>query len=155
MPSIVHSEELKSDALFRIERSKNANIVQYDARVTKDGKLDSKKPVVVYWIRLADKGQVKKLNWIQKKFAYGFKAKLDKQNNIATLDMAAKLDRSILVRKDGEDYRAVTGIDGVASYIEKVFIHATRKGLFPKVHYIELYGEAVDNGNDTYERFSP
>ena len=155
MPAIAGGDDSGRDALFRVERSKNANIVQYDAQLAKDGKLDSKKPVVVYWVRLAEKGQVKKLTWIQNKFAYGFKAKLDKQNNTATLDMAAKLGRSILVKQDGKDYRAVTRIDGVDSYIEKIFVHATRKRLFTKVNYIELYGEAVDNGNDTYERFSP
>jgi len=155
MPAITYGGEPGRDALFRIERNKNANIVQYDARVAEDGKLDSKQPVVGYWIRLADKGQVQKLTWIQSKFAYGFTAKLNKQKNTATLDMVANLGRSIVVRQDGGDYRAVARIDGVDSYIEKIFIHATGKGVSTKVNYIELYGKAVNNGNDQYERFSP
>jgi len=55
-PAMVFADDRAHDALFRIERNKNANIVQYDARVAEDGKLDSKQPVVGYWIRLADKG---------------------------------------------------------------------------------------------------
>ena len=155
MPTIAYGGETGRDALFRIERNKNANIVQYDARVAEDGKLDSKQPVVGYWIRLADKGQVQKLAWIQDKFAYGFTAKLNKQKNMVTLDMVANLGRSIVVRQDGGDYRAVARIDGVDSYIEKIFIHATGKGASTKVNYIELHGKAVNNGNDQYERFSP
>lgn len=155
MPSIVYGAELERDALFRIERNKNANIVQYDAQVTEDGKLYSKEPVVGYWIRLADKGQVQELTWIQNKFAYGFSAKFHKRDNSATLDMTANLGRDILVRKDGEDYRAVGRIDGEDSYIEKIFIHATGKGASTKVNYIELYGKALITGKDQYERFSP
>ena len=155
IPALTYGDDPDRDALFRIERNKNANIVQYDAQIAKNGKLDAKKPVVAYWIRLADKGQIQELTWIQNKFAYGFSAKLNKTNNTVKLDMAANLGPSILVSQDGEDYRAIGRIDGVDSYIEKIFIHATGKGASTKVNYIELYGEAVNNGNDQYERFSP
>ena len=43
-----------NQSLFVIERSKNANVVQYDARLTADGVLDPKEPVKVYWILLAE-----------------------------------------------------------------------------------------------------
>ena len=43
--------------LFIIERSKNANVVHYDARLTPEGKFDPDQPVVAYWILLAEKGQ--------------------------------------------------------------------------------------------------
>ena len=154
-PAMVFASDLARDALFYIERNKNANIIQYDAQVTADGQLYSKEPVVGYWVRLAEQGQVKELIWIEKKFAYGFTTKLNKQKNTVTMDMVAKLGRSIVVRQDGGDYRAVARIDGVDSYIEKIFIHATGKGASTKVNYIELYGKAVNNGNDQYERFSP
>ncbi len=155
MPSISYSTELERDALFRIERNKNANIVQYDAQVTEDGRLYSEEPVVGYWIRLADKGQVQELSWIQNKFAYGFSAKHHKRENTVTLDMVADLGRDILVRQDREDYRAVGRIDGEDSYIEKIFIYATGKGASTRVSFIELYGKAVINGKDQFERFSP
>jgi len=155
MPAIAYGGEPERDALFRIERNKNANIVRYDAQVEKDGMLNSKEPVVAYWVRLADKGQVQELSWIQNKFAYGFSAKFNKTDNTATLNMAANLGRTILVRRDEGDYRAVANIDGVDSYIEKIFIHATGKGTSTKVNYIELYGKAVNSEDEQYERFSP
>ena len=58
--------------LFIIERSKNANVVHYDARLTADGKLDPKEPVIAYYVMLAEDGRRKELNWIEKKMAYGF-----------------------------------------------------------------------------------
>ena len=154
-PAILYGGEPDRDALFHIERNKNANIVQYDARTGPDGLLYSKEPVVGYWIRQADQGQVKELTWVQNKFAYGFKVKLNKPENTATMDMVAKIGRAILVKRVGEDYRAIADIDGVESYIDKIFINATGQGMSVKVDYIELYGKAVDNQAEQYERFSP
>ena len=39
--------ETQQHPLFTIERSKNANVVQYDVRVKESGKLAKKRPVVV------------------------------------------------------------------------------------------------------------
>ncbi len=89
-PASLYGDEPDRDALFHIERNKNANIVQYDAQIKPDGMLYSKEPVVGYWIRLADQGQVKELTWIQKTFAYGFTVKLNKDENTATLDMVVE-----------------------------------------------------------------
>ncbi len=152
---VVQGDEPGRDALFHIERNKNANIIQYDAQLGPDGMLHSKEPVVGYWVRLADQGQIKQLTWLQKKFAYGFKAKLNRAQDTVTLDMAANLGRTIMVRKDGDDYRAISHIDGVPSYIHKIFIHATGQGLSTKVDYIELYGSAIISGDEQYEYFTP
>jgi len=141
-------------SLFHIERNKNANIVQYDVQIGANGRLDSKKPVVAYWVRLAEQGQVKKLTWIQRKFAYGFTVKLDQNENTATLNLVRKIGRTIEVKRVGEDYRAVTQINGVASYIDRIFIHATGKGLSTRVDYIDLHGNAVNNLDVQYERIA-
>jgi len=64
--------QAKTQPLFIIERSKNANVVHYDARLDADGRLDPKEPVVAYWIMLAEDGRRENLNWIEKRKAYGF-----------------------------------------------------------------------------------
>jgi hypothetical protein len=153
--AIVHAGEPRRDALFHIERNKNANIVQYDAQVTEEGQLYSKDPIVAYWIRLANEGEIKELTWIQKKFAYGFTVKLGKDKTTAKLDMAADIGRSISVERNGEGYRAIADIDGTSSYIDRIFIHATGSGASTKVDYIELYGTAVKGQDEHYERFTP
>jgi len=56
VPTQSFSKDLEARPLFRIERSKNANIVQYDVQLTPDGKIYSKEPVIAYWIRLAKDG---------------------------------------------------------------------------------------------------
>ena len=69
--------QIKTSPLFIIERSKNANVVHYDARLTADGNLDPKEPVIAYWVLLAKDGGREKLSWIEKKKAYGFTIKPD------------------------------------------------------------------------------
>ena len=152
---VLQATELDRQDLFRIERSKNANIIQYDAQVRPDGKLDRKKPVVAYWVRLAEQGQIKKLSWIQKTFAYGFKADLGDNLESVTLKMAADFGRLIKVRRFGQQYAATIDIDGKPSRLERVYIDAKGKGLFVTVNFIELHGVDLVNGEVTYQRFVP
>jgi hypothetical protein len=154
-PLVLQADELERQGLFRIERNKNANIIQYDAQVTPDGKLDNKNPVVGYWIRLAEHGQVQKLSWIQKKFAFGFKADLDVDSEAVSLDMVIDPGQLISVRRYGQDYKAIMDIGGKLSQLEKIYIHATGKGLSTRIIYLELYGMELDGGEETYQRFVP
>ena len=148
-------DEIRSDALFHIERSKNANIVQYDARVTSDGKLYGHRPVVAYWVRLAEQGQIEKLSWLQKTFSYGFDAHLGPEGYTAELDMAVDFDRPITVTRDGEDYRALTVIDGEPAWLERIYVQSGRKGFSKSVEYIDLFGVSVRDGAERQERLNP
>ena len=152
---LTHASEPDRDPLFHIERNKNANIVQYDAQVGDDGRLYAKEPVKVYWIRLADEGEVKKLTWIQKTFAYGLKAKLDKEHKTVRVEVAADIGRTLVVKRIGDDYRAVSDIDGVESSLDRIFIQASGRGIFTRVEYIDLFGTSVTDQKEQYERFVP
>jgi len=155
IPIFAQAETSSRQHLFHIERSKNANIVQYDAQVEPDGTLKKRKPVVVYWIRLAEQGQEKKLSWIQRVFAYGFKAKPDSEAGTVELDMVVDFDRPITVVRDGDRYRATMQIDRSLSYLDRFYVNATRKGWSVKVHYVEAFGEEMETGEPSYEKFFP
>ena len=154
-PLPVQAETPARQHLFHIERSKNANIVQYDAQVGLDGKLFKKEPVVGYWVRLAEQGQVKKLNWIQRTFAYGFDTRLDESRESAGLNMKADVGREIDIVRNGDEYRATVMIDGALTYFEKMYIDASLKGLSLTVRYVELFGEDIQTGEARYEKFVP
>ena len=145
----------RTQNLFKIERNKNANIVQYDVQMRADGKLDPKKPVVAYWIRLAKDGRKKDLKWVEKQFAYGFSTKYDAKTNTAVMDMAAKIKRKIKVLEVEGEYRAETRIDGQSAFLDKIFINSKGSGMSTKVRYMELYGKDVKTGEDRYEKFKP
>ena len=141
--------------LFHIERSKNANIVQYDAQLDADGKLDRKKPVVAYWIRLAEQGQVEKLSWVQKTFAYGFKDRLSPDGESVELDMKVDLGEPIKIIRTEDQYRATAPLEGLPSYLEKIFIQASVKGLSINIEFIEFFGTDIETGDRRYQKVVP
>jgi len=155
MPLLAGAETLTIHPLFHIERSKNANIVQYDAQVAADGKLNKEEPVVGYWIRLNEQGQKQELSWIQKTFAFGFDVKLDKDREAALLNMKADVGEAIKIVREGNIYRATITIDGAPSYFEKMYIDATRDGMSLDVRYVELFGNDMKTGEARYEKRLP
>jgi hypothetical protein len=154
-PALVFAEAANRQHLFKIERSKNANIIQYDVQLGPDGKLLEREPVVAYWIRLAEQGQTQELSWLQRTFAYGFKARADREKDSVELQMKAGLSRPITVVRDGSEYRATMLIDGSYSYLDKIFIQSERKGMSIKVEYVELFGEDMKCPVERYEKFIP
>ncbi len=141
--------------LFKIERSKNANIVQYDVHVRADGTLDPKTPVVAYWIRLNEDGRRMKLRFFEKRFAYGFSAAYEPASNSVTLVMKANLGRDLKVLKTTDGYRAMVIIDGRDALIDKIFVQSSGKKLFKQVEYIELHGVDRITSEDRFERYIP
>ncbi len=92
--------QMKTSPLFIIERSKNANVVHYAARLTADGKLDTKEPVIVYCVLRAEDGRRKKLSWIEKKKAYGFTIRPDLSVNGYKMTLIAAPEHQITVKKE-------------------------------------------------------
>jgi hypothetical protein len=140
--------------LFHIERSKNANIVAYDALVDAEGRLDREHPLDAYWELLAEKGQRKKLSTFQRKMAYGFKARFVGENTVS-LDMAADIRREILVRVVGGVARATIEIEGRETVLERIYVKSVEGGFLPSVEYLDLYGRDARTGAERHERLVP
>ena len=155
VPAKSFSKDLETRHVFRIERSKNANIVQYDVQLTPNGKIYAKEAVIAYWIRLAKDGQRKELSSSQRRWAYGFKTKYNAKGNFAILDMKADIGRKIKVYAVDGVYRAETRIDGQPAFIEKIYITTIEGGILPKVQSIGLYGKDTVSGEDRYEKIKP
>jgi hypothetical protein len=143
---------IRTQPLFIIERSKNANVVHYDAQLTADGRLDPKGPVIAYWVMLARDGRRMNLNWIEKKMAYGINIKPDPSVNGYQMTIVAATQRSITVKKVGSAVRAEIVIDGRPAILEKMYIDASERLTGPKVHYLELYGKDVQTAEKRFEK---
>ena len=147
--------QIKTSPLFIIERSKNANVVHYDAQLTADGELDPKEPVIAYWILLAKDGRREKLSWIEKKKAYGFTIKPDPSVNGYKMTLVAAPEKQIIVRKEKETVRAEAVIDGRPAVLEKMYINASDGLTGPKVQYIEVHGKDLQTGEKLREKMVP
>ncbi len=147
--------QMKTSPLFIVERSKNANVVHYDAQFTAEGTLNPKEPVIAYWIMLAEDGRRKKLSWLERKKAYGFTVEADQSVNSYKMTMVAVPEHQITVKQEGDAVRAEVDIDGRLAILEKMFVN-TADGLFgPKVLFIEVYGKDLQTGEKLYKKLLP
>lgn len=139
--------------LFYVQRSSNSNTVMYDVNLLSDKTINSEDPVNVYWIRYAENGQKKKLNYIERVLAYGVNCK-PFQGNSFLLHFNASSTKEVLVTMDAKGQaRAQMTISKQKSYLEKIFVTVTEGGWrFPKVNYVEFFGSDIASGQKTYEK---
>jgi len=145
--------DTSNQRLFIIERNMNKNIVCYDAKVTKSGKLNIEDPIDAYWIDYASDGKRSELSYIQRKMAYGFE--LEKINNEKIYLILKAFDkRKILVCVDSKGItKAMIKINGLDAVLNKVFVSAKPK-MYTTVNYIELYGTETKTGKLISEKIS-
>ncbi len=144
----------KKVPLFRIERSKNENIVRYDACLLPDGNFSDSNPVVVYW-SLED-GKTEELNAIEKDHAYGIDSQKKLGKNRFRITITALKDREIIVEKRNADYKAFIRMKGKRTILEKVYIRAEERILgSPKVVYVDLFGRSLGANQTVEERIIP
>ncbi len=141
--------------LFVITRSTNKNEVHYDAQVTKEGKLKPDEPVVAYWIMVEKGGKREKLNYMERKKAYGFSIAPETGGESFRMNIVPYKARTIRVHmKDGKA-RAEMTIAGKSAYLKKLHIDVTEGIVMPTVNWVELAGEDVKSGQQLKERIVP
>ena len=138
----------KTVNLFVIERSKNANVVNYDAVLTDDGKINEKKPIDAYWLLYAYKnGEREELSAFDKK-AYGFQTTYNKEKGNFDFVLKAVKEKPMILDLYNNVPKAVIKINDKDCFLEKVYIESKDGALgIPKVSYYELFGKEVATGN--------
>ncbi len=139
--------------LFRIERSKNANIVQYDAVLTKPHQLDGKKPVVAYWVLRAEDGRREGLSALDRR-AYGFKL-VPEPGGSWLLYLNATSDRAIRVVHWQGRWVAQVLVRGRSAVLTRIFVATDESGILPSVRWVDLHGVDMITGDPVSERLHP
>jgi len=143
-----HSDKLAGDYnLFKIDRSRDPDIVVYDVRLDSLGKLDSSSPIAVYWKKFSRDGRFEPLTGIQKKFGYGIKFQ-NIGEHAADFKFVFSLDRKFELRKSEDDhYRVYTFSEGNKVEVKSLFIHFKDDPFwFPEISRIELVGLDTEKG---------
>lgn len=140
--------------LFIIERSTNANVVHYDAKIGKDGAFDPQEPVVVYWVMAAEDGRRQSLSALEKMLAYGFTIRRDSSGQSFWMTLVSQKRREIHIYQEGGKVRAVILVGGQAAYLSKIYVQARKSGLL-RVDYVEIFGHDIVTGEDRYEKVAP
>jgi hypothetical protein len=141
--------------LFVIARSKNANIVAYDANRNPAGDWDASEPVVAYWLLNGEKDRREELNRVEKDKAYGVEATPGDTVETYFLVFKAERKRRLTVRILNGCPVATTSIGGQSGILRRLFIQSKEGSALPKVEYVELFGQAADKGEPLYEKFAP
>jgi len=152
-----HTENLAGDYnLFKIDRSRDANIVLYDVNVDSLGNLNTSMPISVYWKKFTDNGTFESLTGIQKKFGYGIKFQNINESS-AAFKFVSSLDRIFELKKSGDDaYRVYTYAEGKKVEVKSLSIHFEDDSFwFPAISKIELVGLDTEKGKLITETIIP
>lgn len=136
--------------LFRIERSKNANVVQYDAVLESADKLDRREPVVCYWVLFAEDGRREPISSFERR-AYGFKVAPELSGSWL-LYLAATSERSIRVVRWQGRWVAQVLIGGRSAVLSRIYVTTDERGLIPSVRSVDLFGLDMVTGLPSSER---
>lgn len=141
------------ERLFVIGRSKNANIVAYDAAIAPSRRLDRDRPVRAYWVMLAEDGHREGLSWMERRLAYGIDSTFAGGHWV--LRLKAFDERPIHVRRRDGRFRAEVEIDGRMAWLQRIFVQAREGTVLPKVRFIDLTGIDPDTREPVRERLVP
>jgi hypothetical protein len=150
-----HADGVRTQPLFVIARSKNANVVHYDARVHASGRLDAGEPVIAYWIMRAEDGRREALSFFEQRLAYGFTTSFAAGGDALRLELHAFSRRELVVRHDENGrFHAETTIAARRARLDHIFVASDERGLTPRVRYLDLFGRLPD-GARVSERILP
>ncbi len=139
--------------MFYIQRNDNTNTVLYTLNINENGLLDSNNPLKVFWKRYFDQGELKDLNMIQRKLAYGYNA-LKRRKDYYEFSLAAYADKKMFLRKYGQSYKVITKVNGMWAKLDNIYVFTESLGVFPKVKFAEIYGSDLRYGLPVYEKLS-
>lgn len=141
--------------LFILGRSKNSNIVVYDANRSPAGGFAASDPVVAYWLLNGEGGEREELNLVERQRAYGVEFAPGKTP--ATFEMVFKAGRKrrLTIRMLGGCPVATAPIGGQEGILRRMFVQSTEGALQPRVEYVEFFGEDLATGGPLYEKFVP
>ena len=162
LPTQAFRESLPAPAvspnqLFYLQRSKDANVVIYEANVTTGKTLDPAKPIQVYWMRYAEQGQREELSPIQWRMAFGYSHKPSSSDADAyDIRLNAFGKRPLHITNQHGKPVATIRINGQWACLRNIFVQVDpRAHLIPHVQYIDLYGSSIETGQPVYERIVP
>ena len=151
--AVLGVSQVRSVTLFTIEKSSNANRVQYDARLTPEGHFDAKQPIVAYWIMAAEDGRRQELNVLERAKAYGFTLRRDGEDSYR-LWVVSHREKEIHVYRDGWTAKAEAVIRGKTALVDKIFIQMRKSFLLTLPDFGEMSGFDKQTGERLMEKVS-
>jgi hypothetical protein len=151
----------KDVPLFVIQRSKNANEVQYHLRVDDHCRITATNPVSAVWKLREERPEATKPLSALDQLAYGVKRQKVAENHVE-FRLRALEEKPLTATAT---YQPATGtcvlsvqveIEDQGAALERVYVQTDEGGFRPKVRYIDLVGTRVaGNPSQVTERITP
>lgn len=145
-----------SNSLFYIQRNHNKNTIVYDANFDKNGNLNQKKPINVYWIRFEEESQKMELRSLEKWMVFGVSSKRINDKHEYEIHLSAS-DKIELYLKQIAPFKAeiYTKIHDESIKLDHIYAQLSESGWLPKPKYAEFYGTKVSDGSSFYKKVDP
>ncbi|MBK7311916.1 MAG: DUF4833 domain-containing protein [Sphingobacteriaceae bacterium] len=145
--------------LFYVQRTINSNTIVYELNTDKDGIINEKEPIKVYWIKYAKDGKIDPLTYIQRNYAYGVQTKLiDKEKKSFMFEFVSYHKRQFYLLKSTTDnkYHAYGYVNNKLSILNNIFIKI-EGGTFwvPNVKSVEVKAKDTINSDFLTEVIKP
>lgn len=142
--------------LFYLQRDPDENTVIYQLNMA-GNVVDADEPVKVYWIRYAEGGTQKGLNFVQRTMAYGISHKaLD--NGDFELRLAAYKDIPLRLSysEKKKKHLVYATINNREAILDRIFVRIEGGSMFsPDIAYFELSGRDTATLADVTQRIKP
>ena len=140
--------------LFYIQRDPNTNTAIYAINYQENGKINKSNPIKTYWIRYAEKGEKKDLNYIQRKFGYGIESKTVNNEEFELQFVSYKKLPLTLKKIDSDQkYHVFVNVNQKKIQVEKIFVRIEGGSFWlPNVKYAEVTGIDASSNKTITER---
>jgi len=157
IPFVSTAQEKCPEYMFYIDKSDNKNVLYYAIKMDEKDKekINSKKPLDIYWIMYAEKGQREGFA-IGEEGQFGIKHKEIEKGTKFIINVNSKLlnkrDITITLKENG-CAEAVTKIEGKEAILKSISIDIPSKSFgLPNVSHLDIKGAALANGSELNER---
>lgn len=156
MPELPATAGNSDHNLFKVSRSRDADVINYDVSLTADGRLDIVSPITIYWVRNTGDGTHEPLTWIQRRYSYGIN--IIESAPYHALFRFVSFDSKVFRIERGTDGRFVarTNIGDRQVTVESIFVRFDGGTyLAPVVGEVILYGRDPETGTLLSEDIKP
>jgi hypothetical protein len=144
----------EKNQLFYLQRDPDANTIVYVLNMEGET-LNKSNPVLAHWIRYAEKGQIEKLTFVQRRLAYGINHK-EIEPGVYELHIQSYKALKIILSpnlKTGK-YQALVKVENSEIILDRIFVRISGGSIFrPNIEYIEVSGRRIDNGKKVHYQF--
>lgn len=147
----------KTYYLFKIERSRDSDILIYSLNVNSKGEVEPSEPIKVYWIKQKGLEFTQPLTLIQQKYAYGIKLlNYNDSEQIWSFQFVSYQNKTFNLKKTGnQSFKVTTTAGNQEIIVSSLFIHFENNSFwFPSISSVDLLGNDLFTGTQIKEKLT-